>query len=803
MTQKKEASSTSFSGRKLLPPYTFFPPDQRRHFHACSSYVDAPGPPQPCDSGKRGRLLAVMLQHEAPSTSAATRSRSRFSKALPAPPPALDTTRLEPPPTASHASTKELPSIPPLSPLFPLSSPSSLTAPASLARKPVRKPVVTDQSKTPSLRSKPSLPVVRPNLPSQPQPLSPLPSPPPPMSIPRRPVLPPKKQNPPPPQPEPQPPPQPVQHPPLPQVVVGKKEAPVILDEEAQLSATDSIDSLLSAYSFSSDADSLIRSYGDSSQRDSAATGSAEHEVSPEQHDGATNTRREGVAAVAYPREDKDIRLNEDSMEKQQAAQHARDSSPINTAAERVSEKDLPLPPPATLQEEKGPPTPRKDDGGIHGSTTNASSATGLGLAGTVGSSPQHPELWRRRSVKSDESIQLPDLKLASSHGSTAASQPPPSAAVYPPPSTSSTTLRPSQPQDSSSTRGPSISSPQTGPEGSSGKGHPPPPGDQAAGQGPDGHIMGSGCSKLNIKTIQSDANVRAGGREALQAQGTQRGDVSSHSETRRQSDGSARPTPNYEMKSTPSSEAGQAAPITTATIPPTASLDSLPEAVAREGRPVIQRKAVSRESSLRAAQSLPQMGGVSGNTVTGNEVPPIPDPTVRTRDFAAVNSTTPHPNRTSPNQPKILHRPSAGWEQRPGPGWRPGSRSGHVPGPATRPASKVVYRELRLEDLPPPDPSAMRFPKTVQTPAPPGTIFKALPIKKHMLHCHTAHREMRASPQGHYAVACQACGKEDRGERWACTACHVRICGGCRRALAQNGCDLGKLLAHLQSAPG
>lgn len=752
-----------------------------------------------------------MLQHEAPPASASTRSRSRFSKALPAPPPALDTTRLEPLPS-SHASAKELPSIPSLPPLSPLPlpspspSPSSLAAPASLARKPVRKPVTTNQTTTSSLRSiSSSLPAVRPNLPSQPQPQSPLPPPPPPMSIPRRPVLPPKQN--PPPQPEPQPPPQ---HPPPPQVVTGKEDAPVP-DDRAQASPTNSIDSLLSAYSISSDADSFIRSYGESrSQRDSGATDSAEHEAAPDRHEGTINTtRKERMATAADPPRDDtdtDIRRNEGSTEKRQAAQHVPGSSPITTTAERIWEKRLPVPPPAAVQEEKGPRPPRKDDSEIRidtsTSSTSASSATGPRLAGITGSSPQRPELWRRRcSEKSDSSSQLPDLQLPSSHGSTAASQPPAPAPVYRSRSSSSATVRPSKSHDPASPRRPSISSTQPGPEGSSGRAHYPHPGGQVVDQeSADGDTMGSGCSKLKPETIiQSYSDVRAGDHAGDETHETQRGGVSLHGGSRPQHDhGSRLPTPNYQTtKDTQRPESAGQATITGTTIPPTPSLEALPQVVAKDERSAIPRKAVSREPSLRAAQSLPQIGRAR-EAVTSNETPPALDPTVRVRDFAA-HSTIPQPTRSSPIQPRHLHRPPAGWDPRPGPGWRPASRAGHVSGPASRPASRVVYNELRVEDLPPPDPRALRFPRTVDAPAPPGTVFRPLPIKPHMLRCHTAHREMRASPQGSYAVACQACGMEDLGERWSCTWCHLRICGGCRRALAQNGCDLGELLAQLR----
>ncbi|KAH6624984.1 hypothetical protein B0J18DRAFT_197066 [Chaetomium sp. MPI-SDFR-AT-0129] len=54
-------------------------------------------------------------------------------------------------------------------------------------------------------------------------------------------------------------------------------------------------------------------------------------------------------------------------------------------------------------------------------STATASAKTGSPLGN---GSPQQGELWRRRSLKAEKSLVVPDLKLVSSHGSTAASAP-------------------------------------------------------------------------------------------------------------------------------------------------------------------------------------------------------------------------------------------------------------------------------------------------------------------------------------------------------------------------------------------
>lgn len=77
-----------------------------------------------------------------------------------------------------------------------------------------------------------------------------------------------------------------------------------------------------------------------------------------------------------------------------------------------------------------------------------------------------------------------------------------------------------------------------------------------------------------------------------------------------------------------------------------------------------------------------------------------------------------------------------------------------------------------------------------------PGDIIPAPPVKPSQLDCLTAHSRFVASKNEHHPVACMTCKVEDNGARFCCSHCRVRICSGCREALVSNGRDLAKIIS-------
>jgi hypothetical protein len=245
-------------------------------------------------------------------------------------------------------------------------------------------------------------------------------------------------------------------------------------------------------------------------------------------------------------------------------------------------------------------------------------------------------------------------------------------------------------------------------------------------------------------------------------------------------------PTPDYQKQDVrPGVTEAVVSPMSPAA-PPTPPQEDTSKLQAQPKAP-IQRKAVGAAAPLRPAQSLPQLITTHSPPMSTGAPSPRPPPSVR--DFAP----SPGP---MPGSPGSFY----GGGPRRGPGPGPGPR----PGPAYRPVI-TDFRELREEDLPPPDPRALYFPRMVVEPASPDTIFQPFPLGRSHMDCHIGHRIMKPSRNTSYALACQTCGVADRADRWACAACHVRVCAGCFRSLNANGRSLPRLLEQLEGmrSPG
>ncbi|KAF6818982.1 hypothetical protein CSOJ01_01639 [Colletotrichum sojae] len=613
--------------------------------------------------------------------SSSRKGRSRFSKALPIPPPPApsEPAQVSSPTTPnSYGRSKQLPTIPPVpSPRYPVMSDKPLPPP---------QPLNQSLPPLPPLETK-ALPF---------------------MNIQRRPV--------------------------------AKPAAPPPPSQSEQHSPTGSIGSLLSAYSRSS-GESLMRSAdGSASQRDSTP------KYAPEQN-------RTGEAKVMTP-------TSLSSGDYEGAHSHL--------GAQRfTNNKDLP--PAPAFDTEMAPPPPAKP-----GHAAGADSPTSFASP----SLPQRP-IWRRRSVKSDRNIEVPDLKLAVSHGSTAASQPntaqpssysaaapPPAQQQFPPGTTSGLpgrNIRPVQQQN------------------------------QAPAPRATDDEMGQEASRLRNKVSrlrgEEGPNVGASHSDAALSP-TQR-----------------LPTPDYEKEDVKT----PVVDTVVSPISPASSPEPAPEQAASEAKPPpIPRKAVTARN-IHNAQSLPQLR--VDEPVTSSEAPPT-----ITRDFAISPLSSPEaqgqqgqfPPRKASNQQRAAQpQPAAPHDhayahahahapapvQQPGGGMRPASRPGQG-------QEAVEYRELKEKDLPPADPRASFFPITTPEPPSPSIIYNARPLKESMLDCYVRHRVMDRTRNRNYALTCQTCGKADTEDRFKCQWCYVRMCASCFKIFNGERRDLRKLLAHLEGNP-
>ncbi|KAF4875651.1 hypothetical protein CGCSCA1_v005250 [Colletotrichum siamense] len=524
--------------------------------------------------------------------------------------------------------------------------------------------------------------------------------------------------------------------------VAATKPAAPPKPQPEEHSPTGSIGSLLSAYSRSSGESLMAKS--PSTQRDSAP-------MFPSDHEGTTKESK-----VLTP-------TSVSSVDNE--ASYSRLGAPNLT-------HNKGLPPSPAYAREQGPPPPAKAAAGGGDSPTSFTST----------SSQQQRPLWRRRSVKSDRNIEVPDLKLAVSHGSTAASTPntaqPSSTAAPPPPAQQQQQQQQQQfpPRSTSGLPGRNIrpihlqNLPST--------------------QEPT-EEMGQEASRLREKV----SHVRG----QNQTNGANVG--ASHSDTAL-SPSQRLPTPDYEKEDVKTPVVDTVvSPISPASSPEPAAAEQKQQQ--QQPQQPIPRKAVTTDrNNVHNAKSLPQMR-VDPPT-TSSEAPPT-----IARDFA-VSPISPEaqqgqfPARNSSNQQQQQQQPP---QQQQRGQWLPAAREHAAQGGDMRRDQRpgqepVEYREMKQQQDMPADPRASFFPITTPEPPSPSIVYSARPIKESMLDCYARHRTVDRTRNRNYALSCQTCGKADTEDRFKCQWCYVRMCASCLTVFNRNGRDLRQLLAHLESNP-
>ncbi|KAJ4055140.1 hypothetical protein NW761_000718 [Fusarium oxysporum] len=647
----------------------------------------------------------------------------------------LNTNSLQPPKTGSSRWSKALPDVPgPDDPSFYddyYEEPSPRLPPAKeLPPPPPRSTSIANAKPLP-----PSLPPLHLLAVDSP------PSGPPKMAIPRRPIgkL-------------------PANPPPLPQ-----KEPQQPNSSQIPPSPSESLSSILSAYSRSS-GESLVRSpyEANDSVRQSEAISSPSHQAPP----ANTNT-----GTFISP----SAQQQQHHYQQQQPQQYVAQKLPANhTRPPPLPSKDTKYHLPATPAPVRKPVPENK--------------LSELNSASSPSSQQQpQPQLWRRRSSKAERSLELPDLKLVASHGSTAATQP---------------VVAPPHVQQQLSSNGPKIS---TIPNWQPGSTNPIAPAGQdsqtspAAEQVPDTPTMGINSSKLN----------RLKGKLHLHRRGKSSGDTSKSSSTPRP--GANRPpTPEYQKEDikTPVVDSF-VSPLSPASSPepaaqvspeiPTDATSIFPQAQTQEhlrSTGSITRKAVqvprlpspSEDKPVSVspeAASLPpsvtDSRGSRGSSGSDTAIHQVQPPTEVSNRFpprhSSVRSNAPPRQSAAEHDPRLVPSESQG--------------------PLYRGRDGTLYPEMKV--LQEPDPRAAYFPKQSESPIPEGTIFKAPPLKKSHFNCYHGHKTMNRRTNRYYPLTCQTCDKSDVEDRWTCSFCHLRICEHCVKKLNNSGNDLRRLVGHPQ----
>ncbi|KAF7543767.1 hypothetical protein G7046_g9932 [Stylonectria norvegica] len=461
-----------------------------------------------------------------------------------------------------------------------------------------------------------------------------------------------------------------------------------------------------------------------------------------------------------------------------------------------------PPPPPAALalpSTPKPPPPPPK-------TTTTTTTPTqqhpvDSSFSSPSSSSPPRPQIWRRRSVKAELSLELPDLKLASSHGSTAATQHPAQSTRPPqshlPPAVAKLSSLPTQPPRSSG--------------GLPGRDIRPVPSQEHVSET---RAMGHSTSKLknlkdkfhslHRKTDSSNTVTEPAARPSAQRPPTpeyQRQDVK---------------TPIVDSFISPVSPASSPEPPAPAEVSP-----EIPQAHSRQtsiSAADVQSKPVARKAlpqppqdpspqdqyqtprELAAVRAQPDLAVTTHFPTVGSVPHASPDAFGnRTSAGSAASSRTyqsaeaaKFPPRKSSNAHRAFEPP-----RQPAVELDPRLVQSESQGLLYKGRDGTLYPEMKVSRDP--DPRAFYFPSQLDENYSQGAVIRAPPLKDSHYNCYHGHRTMNRRTNRNYPLTCQTCERADSDDRWACTFCHLRICDSCMRILNTHQRDLHRFAEQMR----
>lgn len=588
-------------------------------------------------------------------------------------------------------------------------------------------------------------------------------------------------------------------------------------------SPSDSLSSILSAYSRSSTQSIIRSSDGTYSTRDSHAQESPSHHISSSTT-GSNTHYHEPSTSVST--------ITPSTAVPQAQSQPQRGIANGN---------DFNSSPPA-------PPPPSKDY-----VSQRPVSPPARGVAAhpeLVTASPPKEQIWRRRSLKG--SRELPNLQLDYSHGSTASTA---SAGT----TQSQSTEVPARTQQEITPARPAPRPPPKEVNGLPGRNIRPA---HLQKQSTDEPTMGHGGSRLQQLKDKFHRSRKSEDKDGSRSPAQDSG----NGQQNNQPAGNRPPTPEYQ------NEDIRAPHVDRITSP--ASPASSPEPKAGPSRQPQQRSSQADEpppappakndSRPVGRKQLPEAGSAASGVIPSNDGPSDPR--------SATSSTISPAPRPSPAGPSAAG-PSAAGPSAPGPSLLPArslpdlktrgtptpatepfppfsafpasgrnspapeARGRQFEGPGRLPASRessarpesrrgfdparnsgpdqnrivqsstgelcyrgrdgTLYPEMK-ESAQAPDPRAMRFPALGGQPIPEGTILQAAPLKDSHYGCYHKHRSMLRQRNRRYPLTCQTCQKADAEDRWSCSFCSLRICESCLGIFESNKKDLTTLMNEL-----
>lgn len=556
-----------------------------------------------------------------------------------------------------------------------------------------------------------------------------------------------------------------------------------------EISPVDSISSLLSAYG-----------EGDSSEaRNSVETAATKYssfepsppKVLPKDHLGSGVTKLDLVSPLALP-------------------------TPLSSnmsADQHVQRGDRPPTPP--MKDSKRPTTPKSSRNVAQRPVDLATSSP---LSQTTTQSPSQPQLLRRRSLKSDKPLMLPELKLTSSHGSTSSSQ-----QVI---SSINNELLPDLPKPNAPFAAKTgLGSPmRNGFSSFPGRNIRPSPSQKALPRSPQPAAMGNKPSKEPLDGFSQYAQeIENNSKLNDTTKAPQYSPAKMSPELRRP------PTPEYSKHDAPSSQTDLVSPASPMTPPEEPrALSAIGEDVSQAASPAAVApsttslpKTSPRPAGLPSAPNgnkmgLPRSPRINGGSPAG--IQPIaasstggasllrPSPTIqpgpasphaRSISDTSVPTIEISDDGASTIKASSPHRPATAASSRAATGWQ------QQPLPQSRTTTTSEEGSHQSSDLVKAAPGELNYFPMVHYKLPsiaPGTVLAPPPLRQNQLDCFASHYRFTSSRNEDHPLACQSCHIKDRGMRFTCAHCAVRICSDCRDVLMMNGRDLNKLVEMLKA---
>lgn len=585
---------------------------------------------------------------------------------------------------------------------------------------------------------------------------------------------------------------------------IASKTTPPI-EAQPPLSPSESLSSLLSAYSRSSTNSPVISSEGAASFRDS------QQALSPEEIDSShsatvvltADSKSVAATSVVRPKEVNYSSFRNDAPPPSLPPKPTLEIAPLDSLPPRPPAKDVVSHLPVSPSPRSQPPKPE------------------LGEA-----SPPRPQLWRRRSL--NKSKDLPDLRLNTSHGSTAASS---SHSAVPIEAETASVKT----QSTAETIKPSAPVPS--------KPLPPITG-----------LPGRNVRPMDARNQESEATTAMGNKVSKTKQLLDKDLPSIDKVTTPRNDvtrpGAARPptpeyqkedvkTPMLETVASPVSPASSPEPNQFVSPPVTKTNDRVGETKQRPLQPLrIDTQSFAQNPAVPAQATAPESNSASAGPTTrpdlygapsgapsashsrsttpslsNGQLPSFPQvpsamggPNRARQDSDAASIRGRNPGDTSMFPPRGASARPDGQrvplQQQPSRNSAPESNDPRLVrsnsrGMLYRGRDGTLYPEMK--ELPEPDAKAAFFPLHPQGVIPEGTILPAPPLRNTHYLCYQKHRNMARRVNRQYPLACQTCEKADVEDRWVCSFCQLRMCAPCLEIFDAKKRDLRELVTSVK----